>query len=174
MIYYLGEEMFREFGFPYIQDKLASAEPVPNYLADENGMAELRKVLFFVQQDNYYPDFHDKAAYLLTSIAASQYFSNGNKRLAVVTLLLFLTLNEAEVIMDSEELFRELLKIVFPNCKWEDNKSIRGRHSLFLYNLAIVLGDRTKWDTNDFGVVKQKVSILFKHLYKREIIAGES
>jgi prophage maintenance system killer protein len=166
MTRYLTLEMFQKEGFPYIQSELTAVEPAPAYEADAQGMAELKKVLDFSAQD-YYPSFEEKAAYLITSIAASQYFSNGNKRLAVVTLLMFLTINDVGVVVDSPMVFERLLKVIFPKCEWEENGNIKEAHALFLYNLAIVLGDRPKWEKEDFADTRERVSRLFKYIYRR-------
>jgi prophage maintenance system killer protein len=165
MMQYITEEMMRKHAFPYIQKQLANAEAAPDYEREPNGMSELRKVLEFVQQDLYYPTFEEKAAYLLCSIAASQYFSNGNKRLSVMTLVLFLSANAVIIDEDSVESYKNILQEVFPLHVWEHNAEIKSSHALFLYNLAALLGDRTKWGTNDFPQVRERVATIFRHLY---------
>jgi prophage maintenance system killer protein len=167
MIQYLTEQMMRDQGIPFIQRQLTDDEPAPQYEQEAVGMSELRKVLDFAQQDLYYPTFEEKAAYLISSIAASQYFSNGNKRLSVVTLLLFLSENKVIIEEDSEESYKNILATIFPRYVWEHNSRIKSSHALFLYNLAAVLGDRTKWETNDFGRVRDDVATMFRHFYVR-------
>lgn len=77
-----------------------------------------------MQNDLYYPAFADKCAYLICSIAGAQYFSNGNKRLAVTTLLQFLLMNDVEVWWTNDDGFRVLMHQIFPLYVWEENKEI--------------------------------------------------
>jgi hypothetical protein len=87
--------------------------------------------------------------------------------LSVVTLLMFLVANNAKVISDSSDVFREILVALFPAHGWEDNPNIPGGHALFLYNLATILGDRTVWGVDDFGDMRRKVAVIFRHIYPR-------
>lgn len=166
MIQYLDIEVCRELVFVLIQNFLAHDEPVPSYELEEDGIEKLEKVLGLVQQDNYYRTFHEKAAYMICSIAGSQYFSNGNKRLAVATLLIFLIQNDVQVLDINADQYKQILFEKFPEYVWDSNIHIHGSHALFLYNLAIVIGDRTKWGFHDFTVLKERVSSLFTYLYK--------
>ncbi len=165
MIWYFSTEEFRHIGFGFIHDRLTEIEPAPDYEKEKTGMEQLEKVLTLVRSDEYYPTFWDKAAYLITSIAASQYFSNGNKRLAIVVLLTFLSKNNIELL--AADLYTALLQ-AFPDMHWEENMNIDHPHALFLYNLAIVLGNRSVWGTNDFGILRTKVAEMFRLLYKHE------
>ncbi len=153
-------------GFPYIHASLTLNEPAPKYEEDASGMGELEKVLSFIRSEEYYPTFEDKAAYLIASIAGSQYFQNGNKRLATVTLLLFLIENDVRIKNINFSQFKQVLLVFFPEAQIEDNSSIQEAHPLFLYNLAIVLGDRSKWGTGDFTELRKKIAGLFKLIYK--------
>lgn len=165
-IQYFGIHACKQYGFPYIYAELTTAEQAPDYESEPNGIAELEKVLNFVQNDTYYPTFEEKCAYLICSIAGSQYFSNGNKRLSVTILMMFLQLNDARV-FQQKNVLQELLKMNFPEHLWEDNPSIQRPHSLFLYNLAVVLGDRTKWPSEDFGKMREFVAKIFTLVYLR-------
>lgn len=164
MIRYLTIEDCKREVFTFIQAELTADEQAADY-EHEPGMAELQKVLTLMQADEYYPTFEQKAAYLLCSIAGSQYFSNGNKRLSVVTLLTFLIFNEAAFSELSKKQLEGVFVQTFPLHVWEENPNIRGDHSLFLYNLAIVLGNRACWGTGDFGATREKVGIMFGFLY---------
>ncbi len=168
MIQYITMEDFELKGFPFIQQVLAAEEPVPDYLSEASGISELMKVMEFVKQDLYYPTFYEKAAYLISSIAGSQYFSNGNKRLAIATLMLFLAKNEVKIIKGTDDGYREILRIKFPLHTWENNSNIKEAHALFLYNLTFVIGDRTRWGTNDFSVIRENVSAMFNYLYEMD------
>ncbi len=111
---YVTLELCRKEVFPFIHQELTDAESAADYEYESEDMAELEKVLIFVRHDAYYPTFADKAAYLICSIAGSQYFSNGNKRLSVTALLKFLVLNRIPIRNIDTPGFREILTNVFP------------------------------------------------------------
>lgn len=67
-------------------------DPLPDYRKENS--QELIKILTFVKHDSFYPTLEAKAAYLLTSIIKNHVYSNGNKRLALITMLFFLFINE--------------------------------------------------------------------------------
>lgn len=156
-------------GFPYIHAVLSSTEPAPVYEQDESGMSELNKVLLLMRNDDYYPTFFEKSSYLISSIAGSQYFQNGNKRLAVVVLLLLLIENRVQIINAEFSVFSALLKRYFPAANIERNQSIQDPHALFLYNLAIVLGDRSVQGGIGFEELREKVANIFRQIYQIEL-----
>lgn len=151
--------------FSYIKKSLTAIEPAPDYEQDP-GMFELEKVLNFIKNDTYYPTFEIKCAYLICSIAGSQHFQNGNKRLGTVLLMYFLAMNRSQRRSLDIAQFQELLELVFPKHHWEGETKIDDAHAQFLYNLAIVIGDNTKWDVTGFDQLKEKVATLFKYLYR--------
>lgn len=163
-IRYFGLRACKEYGFPYIYARLTTTEQAPNYEDEANGIAELEKVLSFVQNDLYYPTFAEKCAYLICSIAGSQYFSNGNKRLSVTVLLMFLMHNDATVTEDVSQL-QQLLSDAFPKHIWEVQATIEDAYSIFLYNLAIIIGDRNTWKSPDFAVLRETVAGIFESVH---------
>lgn len=167
MIQYVNLEMCRRMVFPFIHEILVSNEPAPEYEHESDGMENLSKVLGLVQSNDYYPSLYDKSSYIICSIAGSQYFSNGNKRLAVSVLLLFLAINDVEVIRLESGEFQQLIRNAFPGYRWDNNKNVGSSHPLFLYNLAIVIGDRTSWGFHDFSRLKENVADIFRIIYKR-------
>lgn len=164
-MHYLDIVYCRETIFPFIQRNLTQQEPAPLYPHEERGMNELIKVLTFARDDIFYPTFPEKAAYIFCSIAGSQYFSNGNKRLGVATLLFFLALNNTEMELLHTQEYQKLLTDFFPSAEWEHNANITNTHALFLYNLAIVIGDRHRWGSGGFDGLKANVTKLCAHLY---------
>ncbi|TSC58341.1 MAG: hypothetical protein Greene041619_565 [Candidatus Peregrinibacteria bacterium Greene0416_19] len=78
---------------------------------------------------------------------------------------MFLIVNEANFADLTKDQLKVVLTDSFPKHVWEENLQIRGDHSLFLYNLAIALGDRTRWESDDFGTLREKVAKLFRFLY---------
>ena len=57
---------------------------------DEGG---IRATLDFVQDDGYYPEIADKAAYLMFSLCRGHYFADCNKRISITLTLYFLVKN---------------------------------------------------------------------------------
>ena|SRR5258708_4002144 len=164
---YVSTEDCYKFVFPYIYSQLSGSEPTAQYEQEPEGLNELAKVLQLVENDSYYPSFEGKAAYLLCSIAGSQYFTNGNKRLGIIVLMLFLIFNEVELLVLTVKEYRELLKDLFPLHIWENNSNIGEGEPLFLYNLAILIGDRNQWGEGmSFDTLKEKVANLFSILYR--------
>ena len=163
---YIDIPLCEKWVFEFIHVVLTNDEPAPDYRTEQDGIAELAKVLNFVRNDVYYPEFADKAAYMLCSIAGAQYFSNGNKRLAVVLLISFLIINQAEIITLKESQFKEILGVLFPAYVWEEKPNIQDPHAQFLYNLAVIIGSPDKWDVQKFDDLKKKISSLFMSIYK--------
>ena len=54
---------------------------------------EIKKVLYFVQNDLYYPTFEDKLTYLVFAFCTGHYFADGNKRISLVIGAHFLLKN---------------------------------------------------------------------------------
>jgi death on curing protein len=75
----------------------------------EAGFARLETAAFAPRQSMFgadlYPDVLEKAAALFASIIANHSFSDGNKRLAVVALDIWLGLNGAELIASNDEMY---------------------------------------------------------------------
>lgn len=163
---YVSLDYCRNTIFPHIYTRLSHTEPSAQYEEEPSGLKELEKVLHLVESDLFYPTFQEKAAYLICSIAGSQYFSNGNKRLGIMVLVSFFVLNEASSQIVTTKDYQDMMKKVFPLHSWENNLNIGESEPLFLYNLAILIGDRTKWGAGaDFDVLKKKVSEMFSELY---------
>lgn len=164
---YVGLDDCKKFAFPYIHRHLSAGEPAPAYEEEGAGLRELEKVLTLVRDDRFYRTLAEKASYLFCGIAGAQYFANGNKRLGVVVLLLFLIANRGEVLELSHEDYRVILLEQFPRHRWEDNAYIRGTFSLFLYNLAVVVGDRPRWGVSGFGDLRERVATIFGRIFRQ-------
>jgi len=130
----------REILFPYIRDRMATAEPAPSY-EHERGLAKLESAFHFMQRDEY-EGLLGKASYLFCSIIDGHHFSNGNKRLAVVVLVYFLLINNCKIHAPNMAVLRAELVRIFPNVKWEKIKAFRHAHEYFFYHLAIIIADR--------------------------------
>ena len=90
---YLGNEHL-ELLFETIYTHYARREEVPHYQDEQSGIEKLKGVFQGVRMDEFYPDFFDKAAYLFIQINEGHFFSNGNKRLALVVTAVFVRINE--------------------------------------------------------------------------------
>lgn len=53
----------------------------------------LKKILDFMQDDNYYPQLEDKLTYLVFGLCTGHYFADGNKRISLVAGAHFLLKN---------------------------------------------------------------------------------
>ena len=97
---------------------------------------------------NHYPTLVDKVVYLFIQINKGHFFSNGNKRLALVCSTGFLIFNNKKIDQLSRDRFKEILFSVFPECKGylEDHEDfLPGEFAL--YNLSIFVADRHKYIT---------------------------
>ena len=100
--------------FAFVAERYGREEEVPIYRDNRGGVAQLLGVLERARMDLYYPTLLDKATHLLLSINKGHFFSNGNKRLALVVTTTFLTINEKHLEENSKESYRELLALLFP------------------------------------------------------------
>jgi death-on-curing family protein len=98
------EEFFSE-----IKEPLPEYEKEPGY-KHLQGLCE--QVKFY-----YYPTIFDKAAFLFIHLCQSQFFSNGNKRIAVVITLFFLSINGYRIKSQKEVLSDKQLSNFFKKNK---------------------------------------------------------
>lgn len=126
--------------FEFVQERYAKIEEVPAY-KDEPGFEKFCGVLVQVQSDNYYPTVFDKAVYLVLNINKGHFFSNGNKRLALVIMISFLAINGFGLRAESKEWYRNTLEDLFPEYKqWEDFDEFTST-DFATYNLSIMIAD---------------------------------
>lgn len=139
MIRYIPDEgLERIFGF--VSARYARAEAVPHY-AEETRFDEFCGVLKRVQSDLYYPTLLEKAAYLLVTINKGHFFSNGNKRLALVIMTLFLGINGLQLRAADKGWYRAQLAQLFPEYdQWEDFADFTST-DFATYNLSIMIAD---------------------------------
>ena len=55
---------------------------------------EIEKILFFVQNDVYYPSLEEKLTYMVFAFCTGHYFADGNKRISLVIGAHFLIKNK--------------------------------------------------------------------------------
>lgn len=117
---------------------------VPNYLKEKRGLDHLVKILERSQM-HYYPTMIDKVAFLFTGINQGHYFSNGNKRLAIVIAITFLIKNNRMIRKYQKATFKKKLKQLFPEVnKIEDDKSFTPLDLVF-YNLALFVANHDEY-----------------------------
>ena len=91
--------------------------------------------------DLFYPDLLDKATYLLVSINKGHFFSNGNKRLALVVATVFLDFNERHLKAITKEAYRAILERLFPEYQgWSDFSEFTST-DFATYHLSIIIAD---------------------------------
>lgn len=140
MVIYLNKEHLQPL-FGYLQKRYARIEEVPDYENEKLGYEKLLGVLERVRMELYYPDLLDKATYLLIAINKGHFFSNGNKRLALVVATTFLTLNDTQLKEDSKEDYKSLLESLFPEyTNWTDFPEFTST-DFATYHLSIVIAE---------------------------------
>jgi len=131
--------------FDVIKQHYANHETIPDYRSEKRGLEKMDGVLQGVQMDNFYPTLEEKAAYLLIQINKGHFFSNGNKRVALVTTLTFVLENDYAIYSFSKEQYRERLAKLFPKCKdYQDYNDFLPEEFGF-YNLSIVIAESEKY-----------------------------
>jgi len=118
--------------FNLTREFLTFDEPIPDYSTRNNNLLEssLSSLRHTFDKQLLYPTLEEQASILFYSLIKNHPFANGNKRIAVMTLLVFLRLNgrwlkipplmlyRLAVIVaksdpkDKETVFKEILKIV--------------------------------------------------------------
>src|SRR5690606_8963648 len=101
--------------FRFISERYSKLEEVPSY-REKTGFPNLMATLERAKEDIYYPDLVSKAAYLFININKGHFFSNGNKRLSIVILLLFLIINSCSFKNEDKEWYKGKLNALFPEC----------------------------------------------------------
>jgi len=154
-----------EIVFGLIYNFYSKGETTPTYTFETLGMDKLSGVLVGVREDTYYPSVFDKAAYLLLQINTGHFFSNGNKRLALVTTKIFLGINKIRLKTDiwgkkqlnemSKIEYKKLLEILFPKfVNFEDQENFTSADFGY-YNISIIIADYHKY-VEDFDSLKIK------------------
>ena len=81
--------------FRLAKELVTFSEPIPDYNTRDNSLLEsaLSAPKHTFDEKDLYPSFEEKASILFYSMVKNHPFVNGNKRIAVMTLLVFLALN---------------------------------------------------------------------------------
>lgn len=137
MIYYLiKEDLTGDYSIFNTARKIKSNEQQRHvYEKEHNGIEKLNMVFELIQNDNYYPDFYSKAAYLFLAINCGHYFSNGNKRLSITCLFFFIKRNKFTFKSFKKDFYASWFNNNFPNFLLSENIFFRNFGWAF-YNLA--------------------------------------
>lgn len=155
MIHYLTDENLDPI-FDFVGTRYSRQEEVPAYRENKEGIAKLLGVLERARMDTYYPDLLDKATHLLLSINEGHFFSNGNKRLALVTTTAFLAINAKTLKTSSKDTYRALLASLFPeHSEFVDFPEFTST-DFATYNLSIIIADSGAYHI-EYGVLKARV-----------------
>src|SRR3989338_3889803 len=114
MIHYLNRKDLNSI-FDIIYKNFTLKEKVPDYAEDKTAVDNLGGVLERIKMDDFYPDFYDKVTYLIIQINKGHFFQNGNKRLALVSVLSFIFLNCYDVSCKDKEKYRKKIQELFSN-----------------------------------------------------------
>lgn len=160
MLYHEKEDLGLIFGI--VSNHYARAEEVPQYFEEKNGVEKLLAVFDGVKSDTFYPTLEDKAAYLLLQVNKGHFFSNGNKRLALVVAVAFVAINDKILVDSTKEEYTTRLKSLFPLFDTFDDQADFKPDEFALYNLSIIIADSHKYVGNaGFDELKEKVKIFF-------------
>ncbi len=139
MTQYIAEESLGLI-FALISERYSTIEEVPHYRT-EAGFKKFCSVLLQSEEDVYYPTVIDKATYLLIGVNKGHFFSNGNKRLALVIMTVFLGVNDLWLKDESKEWYRNVLEKLFPEyAQWDDFDEFTST-DFATYNLSIMIAD---------------------------------
>lgn len=129
--------------FKFLSLRYSRAEEIPQYLEEHIGCDKLWGILTQVQNDVYYPNVLDKATHTLTGINKGHFFSNGNKRLALVVATIFLAANNLQLKQHTKTEYRSVLAPLFPEYRqWSDYDDFTAT-DFAMYNLSIMVADST-------------------------------
>lgn len=142
--------------FAFVAERYGRQEEVPIYRDNRGGVAQLLGVLERARMDLYYPTLLDKATHLLLSINKGHFFSNGNKRLALVVTTTFLTINEKHLEENSKESYRELLALLFPEHTECSDFPEFTPTDFATYNLSIIIADSGTYAI-EYDILKERV-----------------
>lgn len=127
-------------------------------------MNSLKTVLELIKNDNYYPSFVEKAAYLFCSISQKHAFDNGNKRLAATLLRYFLADNKVKTIDATVVQWKAVVKFLFPSYQWQEIDIDDAFYAL-LYNLAFITADSQLRPGINFEQCKILLTQLFERIF---------
>ncbi len=105
---WLNIEDFKFLCFDFAQEFMTYFEPIPDYATRDNNLLEsaLASPNQAIYQKLLYPTLPKQATILFYSLIKNHPFKNGNKRIAVMSLLAFLGLNKKWISINSIDLYK--------------------------------------------------------------------
>lgn len=108
--------------FDFTRERLTFGEPIPDYSTRENSLLE--SALGSPRQSFggkfLYPTLAKQASILFYSLIKNHPFKNGNKRIAVMSLLVFLSLNREWLSIDPYNLYKFAQEVAETESKEKD------------------------------------------------------
>jgi len=150
--------------FDLVEKHYARKEEVPDYKHEQAGVDKLLGVFEGVKSA-FYPSLEEKASYLILQINKGHFFSNGNKRLALVAAMGFLVINDKILSELSKEKYRAMLEALFPLYNAYEDQADFSPDEYALYNLSIIIADSHRYiegGANDYDGLKSKVVDFFR------------
>lgn len=155
MFSYLADEHLDSI-FSFVAERYGRQEEVPAYRDNLDGIAKLLGVLERARMDVFYPTLLAKATHILLSINKGHFFSNGNKRLALVVTTTFLTINGKHLKENSKESYRKLLASLFLEHKECSDFPEFTPTDFATYNLSIIIADSGTYYI-EYNLLKDRV-----------------
>lgn len=124
---WLTIEDFEFLCFDFTREYLTYNEPIPDYSTRNNSLLEssLGSSRQTFNGKLLYPTLIDQATILFYSLIKNHPFRNGNKRIAVMSLLVFLTLNKKWIRIPPLDLYKIARYVSESSTKQKDNVFIR-------------------------------------------------
>lgn len=108
--------------FDFARERLTFNEPIPDYSTRENSLLE--SALGSPRQSFggkfLYPTLIKQSSILFYSLIKNHPFKNGNKRIAVISLLVFLSLNNRWLSINPYDLYKFAQKVASSKSKEKD------------------------------------------------------
>ena len=110
---WLKKEDFEYLCFNLTRELMTYGEPIPDYSTRDSNLLEsaLASPRQTFNKKLLYPNFSKQGAILFYSLIKNHPFKNGNKRIAVMSLLIFLSLNDKWLEINPTRLYLEACKV---------------------------------------------------------------
>jgi death-on-curing protein len=110
---WLNPNDFEYLCFDFTREQLSFDEPIPDYSTRDNALLE--STLVSVKQTFggklLYPTLIEQSSMLFYSLIKNHLFKNGNKRIAVMSLLVFLALNKKWLSISPQDFYKLAIEI---------------------------------------------------------------
>ncbi len=135
---WLNSEDFEYLCFDFTREQMTYDEPIPDYSTRNSSLLEsaLGSPKQAFGRNLLYPTLIEQSSILFYSIIKNHPFKNGNKRIAVMSLLVFLSLNNKWLSIPPYNLYRLAIVIAATNSKLKDNALTQIKKSIKRYLIA--------------------------------------